>query len=263
MRLDAPPPGVFFSTDFPVVEGSRLLEARLPINEGKAEWRQVLPIRGEYRLSAYFAGAPDGNTERTFTFYVYEDRKKWLVLGVFASVLFVIGFIAGRIFSAPRKERASIFGIWLVLCLMYGGTITDAAWAQENHKTKYAARLAVSPPTVGRPARVHWSLHPAGVGGKLSAKLSLSITHVEKETLVFAVEKIPVAGEFSLDYQFTDGSDYRVRAIAVTNDGETVRQDQVVSVSAVAPPRAAQLPALALFLFVILAGLLAGRWSRR
>jgi hypothetical protein len=100
------------------------------------------------------------------------------------------------------------------------------------------------------------------VGGNLSAKLSLSITHVEKDAAVFAFEKIPVAGEFLLDYQFTDGSDYRVSAIAVLDTGEIVRQDQIVSVNAVAPPWRAQLPALAFFLLLIFLGLLVGRWSR-
>jgi hypothetical protein len=263
VRLDAPARGRFFSTDFPLVEGSTLLEARLPMIDGKAEWRQVFPIRGEYRLSAHFAGAVGAHTERTFAFRVYESRQKWLALGVFASGLFLIGMIAGRIFSAPGRAKGLKVGIWLVLCLTYCETTVDAAGAQANPKQSYAAQLAVSAPTVGRPARVQWSLGTAGAAEKPSANLSLSITHVEKNALVFAVEKIPVAGEFSLEYQFTDGSDYRVSAIAVTQDGGTVRQDQLVSVSAVAPPWAAQLPALVLFLLVIFLGLLAGCWSRR
>jgi hypothetical protein len=123
--------------------------------------------------------------------------------------------------------------------------------------------LEVAPATLGRPARVHWSLQPAGIEGKTSANLSLNITHLEKNMVIFAVEKIPVAGEFSFDYQFTDGSDHRVSAIAMTEDGETVRQEQVVSVSAVAPPSSAQLPTLGLLVSVIFLGLLAGRWSRK
>jgi hypothetical protein len=81
--------------------------------------------------------------------------------------------------------------------------------------------------------------------------------------VVFSAEEIPVAGEFLMDYQFTDGSDHRVSAVALTDDGETVRQEELVSVTAVAPSSRSQWPALALFLFVIFLGLLAGRWSRR
>jgi hypothetical protein len=65
-----------------------------------------------------------------------------------------------------------------------------------------------------------------------------------------------------MDYHFTDGSDYRVIAIGETNDGERVRQEQTVSVTAVAPPLSAKLPVVFLFLAVIAAGLAVGRLSR-
>jgi hypothetical protein len=42
-----------------------------------------------------------------------------------------------------------------------------------------------------------------------------------------------------------------------------VRTEQIVSVTAVEPPATAMLPALALFLAVIAAGIAAGRWSVR
>jgi hypothetical protein len=262
LRLDAPAGG-FFSTDFPVVEGSRLLDLRLPIIDGKVEWRQVFPIRGEYRLGARLETAAGAKTERTFHFRVYEQKQKWLWLGLFALGLFLLGMIAGRIFSAPGKPKGVKLGASLILFLAYGGLVPDGIWAQESPNRKYAARLEVAPATVGGPARIRWWLHPAGVEGKPSVNLTLSITQLEKNVVVFAVEKILVAGEFAFDYQFTDGSDHRVSAIAMTPDGETVRQEQVVPVSAVPPPSSAPLPTLALFISLIFLGLLAGRWSRK
>jgi hypothetical protein len=263
VRLDAPSKGVFFSTDFPVVEGSRLLELRLPIIDGQARWRQVFPIRGDYRLAAQIAGAASAKTEKIFTLHVHENDRKWLVLGGFVLGLFVIGVIAGRIFSAPRNNRTVNLGLSLVLSITYCAATGDSAWAQQDHKRKYLAKIEVASPTVGTPARVRWWLQPAGVEGMPSAKLAISIMHLEKNTVVFAVENIPVAGEFSFDYQFVDGSEHRMSAVAVTDDGETIRQEQTVSVTAVAPPSRAQLAALALFLFVIFLGLLVGRRSRR
>ncbi|HEX2229579.1 MAG TPA: hypothetical protein VHM64_20790 [Candidatus Binatia bacterium] len=262
VRLDAPPPGFFFSTDFPVVEDSRLLEARLPVVGGKTEWRQLLPIRGEYRLTASLHAASGLDAERTFTFYVHENRRKWFYLGTFAFGLFLIGIIAGRIFSAPRKVKRGQLSILLVLCLTPFGLAGDAACAQENHEQKYAVNLDVSPARVGRLARVRWSMRTAGFEGNSSAHLSIIVTQLEKNTVVFSIEKLPVAGEFAFDYQFTDGSNHRVSAVAVTSEGEIIREDHLVSVSAMAPPWRAQLPALLLFLVVILSGLLLGRWSR-
>jgi hypothetical protein len=86
---------------------------------------------------------------------------------------------------------------------------------------------------------------------------------LEKSAMLFSIDNIPVAGEFSLDYHFVDGSDHRVIAIAETEDGETIRQERNVSVTAVAPPLRAQLPALLLFLSVLFLGLVVGRWSHR
>ena len=200
---------------------------------------------------------------RTFAFHVREKRQKWLSLAVFILGLFSLGLIAGRIFSAPRRKKPSKLGFALVLCLSGLARIGEGALLQKNPIPKYAAKLDVSAPTVGSLARVHWSLHGAQVPERRSANLSVSITHLEKDAVVFAVTGIPVAGEFSFGYQFTDGTDHRISAIALTQDGEPVRQEQVVSVSPVPPPLKTQLPTLAVFITAIFLGLLAGRWSRR
>jgi hypothetical protein len=260
VRLRAPPPSGFLSTDFPLVEGTRLLEMRLPVVDGKAQWRQVLPIRGEYRLTAQFDGPAGTRGEQTFSFRVRENERKWIVLSGFILALFVTGFVAGRIFSAPRKRKPRSWFLWP---LAVGILLGTGAGAQDAHKRKYSSQIEVAPAIVGMPARVHWWLHPAGVEGRSSVKLTLSIMQLDKGAVVFSVENIPVAGEFSLDYHFADGSDHRVIAIAETEDGQTVRQERNVSVTAVAPPLRARLPALLLFLSVILLGLVAGRWSRR
>jgi hypothetical protein len=263
VRLDAPPLNWLFSTDFPVVEGSRLLDMRLPLINGKAEWRQVFPIRGDYRLAAEFAGSAGAKIDKVFSFHVHEKDQKWLVLGGFALGLFIAGVIAGRVFSAPRDGAATKRGLWVFLILTWSVAAGESAWAQEDHKRHYISKIDVAPATVGSPARIHWWLHPAGANGESSAKLTFSIRHLEKNKLVFSLEKIPVAGEFALDYHFTDGTDHRVITVAETADGATVRQEETVSVTAVAPSLRTKLPPLFLFLAVIAVGLLAGRWSRR
>ena len=81
--------------------------------------------------------------------------------------------------------------------------------------------------------------------------------------MVFAVDRIPVVGEYSMKFYFADGAEHRITAIAEGPGGKRARLEQVVSVSGVEPPATAMLPALALFLAVIAAGLALGRWSRR
>jgi len=263
LRLDAPPPNWLFSTDFPVVEGSRLLEMRLPLINGKAEWRQVFPIRGDYRLAAEFAGSAGAKSDKVFSFHIHEKDQKWLGLGGFTLGLFITGVIAGRVFSAPRNGAGTKLGLWFFLILTWSAAAGESAWAQKDHKRNYISKIVVAPATVGSPARIHWWLHPAGVNGEPSVKLTLTIMHLEKNKLVFSLERIPVAGEFALDYHFTDGTDHRVIAVAEIEDGASVRQEKTVSVTAVAPSLRTKLPPLFLFLAVIAVGLLAGWWSRR
>jgi hypothetical protein len=91
----------------------------------------------------------------------------------------------------------------------------------------------------------------------------MTITHLEKQKVVFAVEKIPVAGEWSMKFHFPDGAEYRVVALAQVPGEEPMRNLKLVSVTGVEPPVKAMVPALAYFLAVIVLGLGAGRWSKR
>jgi hypothetical protein len=79
---------------------------------------------------------------------------------------------------------------------------------------------------------------------------------------VFAVDRIPVDREFSMNFHFVDGAEHRVSARAESPEGKAMRSEQVVSVSAVEPAVSAMLPTMGLFLMVIALGLGVGRWSR-
>ena len=70
-------------------------------------------------------------------------------------------------------------------------------------------------------------------------------------------------GEFGMSFQFTDGAEYRVTAIAYVSGGQMIRTEQNISVIGVEPPARAMIPAIGFFLAVIALGLGVGRWSRR
>ena len=259
VRLQAPRP-VFFSTDFPLAEGSALAEMRLPLKAGKAEWRYNFPIRGVYRLSVDVL-APDGTrSSKTFKLEIREHRSKWLALGGFTLGLFAVGFIAGRIFT--HTARAGTGAVQILLVAIVFLTVWTAAIAQEKGTDKAGARLEIEAPTVGKLARVRWVLDATEGNGSRNALLSLAITHIEKGVTVFAVDRIPVEGEYSINFQFIDGAEHRVTANAEMPGGRSARTEQVVSVSAVEPPITAMVPAMVLFLAMIAAGLGLGRWSR-
>lgn len=258
VRLQAPRP-VFFSTDFPLAEGSALAEMRLPLKTGKAEWKYNFPIRGVYRLSVDVL-APDGSrSSKTFRLEIREHRIKWLALGGFTFGLFAIGFIGGRIFT--HTARAGTGAVQILLVTIVFLTAWTAPIAQETGTDKPGARLEIDPPIVGKLTRVRWILEGNEGNGSRNAILSLAITHIEKGMTVFAVDRIAVEGEYSINFHFIDGADHRVTANAEMPGGRSARTEQVVSVSAVEPPITAMFPAMGLFLAVIATGLGVGRWS--
>jgi hypothetical protein len=253
IRLDAPKPGRFFSTDFPLVEGAPLSEMRLRLRQGRTAWKSLLPIRGEYRLAVDVLTNDGRKASKTFTFKVHESRVKWLALSGFSLGLFALGFIAGRLFTGKSTGVALLATVFL-------SVFPPVVGAQED---KPAAVLEIEPASVGRLSVVRWYLANVALSDKPNALLTLTIKHLEKDKIAFAVERLPVAGDFLLKFHFPDGARYRVSANAQLVGGSLIRNEQVVEVTGVEPPAGAMVPALALFVAIIALGLGVGRWSKR
>jgi hypothetical protein len=258
--LEAPARGRFFSTDFPLVEGSRLLDMRLPLKQGRAEWKYLFPIRGQYRLNVEFI-APDGRkVNKSFPLAIRENKQKWLFLGIFTVGLFALGVFAGKIFTGAlsnAKRRAAACLLVSMSCVVVSGEVV----AQEVGQRKYFGWLEIDPATVGRLSKVRWRLAGEENVASRAVLLTLTIAHLEKAKTVFSVERLPVEGEFVMSFQFTDGAEYRVTAIAYVTGGQMIRTEQNISVIGVEPPARAMIPAVAFFLAVIALGLGVGRWS--
>jgi hypothetical protein len=252
IRLEAPPPGRIFSTDFPIVEGTRLFDLRLPLVRGRAEWKYLFPIRGNYRLSVDVLRNQVTLDSQTFTFEVRENETKWFVLSMFLLALFVLGVIAGRVFTGANMGLAVLVAIAIAV-----GTPARAL-APPNQNTVEPEALEVSPPSVGKLSHLSWHWNQ-----QVSfALVSLAIVHLEKEKTVFAVERVPADNEFSMDFQFPDGAEYRVDALSEAVGRPLLRGQRLVNVTAVEPPVSASIPALLLFLAAIALGLGVGRWTK-
>ena len=257
IRLDAPEPGRFFSTDFPFVEGTRLSEMRMELRQGRANWKYLFPIRGEYRLAVVVTTLDGGKASKDFKFYVRENQKKWFALTGFSIGLFLLGLMAGRVFTAgPKSALIVLFAVALLV------ESSQAAEPPRVPETENAG-LEIEGATVGTPTAVRWFFKNAEIAGKSNALLTLTITHLEKEKIAFGVERIPVDKEFSLKFQFTDGAEYRVVALAEIPGKPPLRSEKVIGVTAIEPPAKASVPALAYFVGVIALGLATGRWTKR
>ena len=135
--------------------------------------------------------------------------------------------------------------------------------AQDAESARYFGWLEVDPATVGKPINIRWRLAGDEQREKPPALLTLTITHPEKGKMVFAVDRLPVTGEFAMNFQFTDGAEYRVAAIAYVAGRPMLRTEKNVSVTGVEPPARAMIPAISFFVAIIALGLAVGRWSKR
>ena len=259
--LDAPAAGRFFSTDRPFVEGSALLEMRLPIRQGKVEWQYLFPIRGQYRLVVEAVDVNNHKVRRMFYLTVSENERKWIFLGLFTLGLFLLGFVAGRLFTAFNPVSKGNVALWMAV-LFVGVIAGDGACLADSKTEKYDAHLEVTNPRVGMLSRIHWSLVGLREGERPEINLNLRVTHLGKGKLVFALQKLPVGKGFSLNFQFTDGDEYRIEAIAELDGQALIHAEKTVSVSGIEPPPTAAIPAIGFFLAVISVGLWMGRWSR-
>jgi hypothetical protein len=255
IRLDAPRPGRVFSTDFPVVEGTVLSEMRLPLRQGRANWRQLLPIRGEYRLVVDVVAGDSSKASQVFTFKVRENRSKWLALAAFSAGLFIIGLVAGRIFTGTRNVAA-------IVGLALSAGLAATSTAQEN-QPEGVPRLRVETASVGRPALISWKFDTDAGAAKAGATLTLTITHLEKQKVVFGLDKVPVDAQWSMKFHFPDAGEYRITAVANVPGRAPARSEHGMTVTGVEPPAGTTVPMLVYFVGLVATGLGVGRWSKR
>jgi hypothetical protein len=259
VRLEAPRPGALFSTDVPLIEGTVLSEMRLPLRQGKISWKYLFPIRGEYHLYVEVMSSEGLTVSKSFRFTIRESRQKWLVLSGFSLGLFLLGFVAGRVFTDKKAAAAML----LMMTVLGAVNETGEAAAQEARKEVTAARLEIEPATVGKPSQVRWSLADDSADGKSPTALTLTIMQLEENKTVFTLQRVAVAGEFEMRFHFTDGSEHRVTAVAETPGRKPIKSEKIITVAAAEPPMRAMIPAMVFFLGLIASGLVAGRYSKR
>ncbi|MCH6546316.1 MAG: hypothetical protein IH796_10005 [Deltaproteobacteria bacterium] len=265
IRLYAPPRGLFFSTDFPQVEGTPLIEIESPAFQGKIEWEYVFPIRGVYRLEVSAVDGVGDRVKQVFPLRIRESRTKLVYLGTFLAGLFLFALMVGRLFTPRGRETHIAVGLlWLA------GSVLSIFPAMAQELTtkvpgdkEFLVRLEVSPPTVGQPSEIHWRLSEKETGMPYPTHLTLAITQLEKGKRIFFLKQIPTDGNLAFKFHFVDGSPHRVSSIAELKGRNPIRVEKVVAVTGIEPPKAVSLRALVLFLGVLVLGLITGRMSHR
>ncbi len=125
-KLLAPTPTPWFTTDFPIVEGTQIFEIQADAPTGKLQLQQMLPIRGNYQLqvTATPIGVVGGEAiQQTMTLTVPENSIKYQNFAILALVLTAAGLGGGWVIGAKRATKAGELAPQPVRLLLSGATL--------------------------------------------------------------------------------------------------------------------------------------------
>ncbi len=162
LRLLTPPPTPWFTTDFPIVEGTTLLDLTLPAPQGRVQVQQMLPIRGVYQLQVEVtpqvanAFAP---MQQTLPLAVGENPAKYRNFALLALILLGVGLAGGWVIGQRRLTQPGELAPQAVRLLLSGATVAAIAVllyiniSAEMMQSHHA--MAMSHPTKAAPLAEH------------------------------------------------------------------------------------------------------------
>lgn len=225
LKILAPPPTPWFTTDFPAVEGSTLLdfgarvqpalprlkqelpavgseEAPEVLPPGEFQVEQMLPIRGDYQLEVNVTPVDGTSFEpiaKTFTLTVPEDPLKYryllIVLGVLAATGFAGGWVIGQRQQvqsgeiAPQRVRLLLSGLTLVAIAVLLFINISAEFAEHHGATAASVNKTGVAQSQGLTLELTGDDHATvGQTASLQAKLTDSRTRQPIRDAIFTVK---------------------------------------------------------------------------
>jgi hypothetical protein len=273
-HLDAPPGNAFISTDFPIVEGTPLLEYAGTLPEGVLRFDYIYPIRGNYNFHIE-AGRDDTTLtfQETLTLKLRENRNEIFNFVFFGLLLLGLGVVAGFIIGrGARAQRLAAAGLVLLfgLSLVSGSVFTvqahgggDGSQAEPFTEQSTDGELSLSysmNPGAGRVGALnHLNLALSNSQAQLVPDTTFEITfwHIEDEKPVFATSLFAPTGQSDFEFQFFDGAEHEVRVVA-TNAAGVVDLTRTIEVEGLDPPLPVKIKTTIYLVAFVLVGILIG-----
>ncbi len=298
LQILTPPKNPWFPTDFPLVEGTELLNIEAVAPKGELQIQQMLPIRGNYQLlvdvTPIVANAFTP-IQQTLTLSVPENGVKYRYFGMLAAILLVLGLGGGLVLGgqqqiqegeiAPQRVRLLLSGA-IIVAIATLLIVNISAERAESHthghhaQTKEPAVLQSQGvearisgdvhATVGQPAKLAVQVIDTTTGQPASdVILNIKATQAEHGWVAFAYQGLTDAkGQLTWEQQFFDGAPHKIE-VEVSPQPQATRQlsplrvAKVIEVEGVAPPLKLRLIVLAYFTSIIVLGLVIGLKLRR
>ncbi|MEA5621419.1 hypothetical protein [Nostoc sp. UHCC 0251] len=291
LQILTPNPNPWLTTDFPIVEGTKLLQMNVAAPDGKLEIQQMFPIRGNYQLrmnvSPLVANTFDPY-EQTLNFNVRENPIKYKYFAVIAAILLSVGLLGGWVIGgqqelqqgeiAPQSVRLllstlTVIAIVALLVINISAEVAEAHGSGHNSSiteviapsSQKSQGLEISlegdqNATVGKLANLALQVKDTATGQPIKdVALQVKAIALEDNLTVFAYKGLTdQEGKLTWLEQFFDGAPHKIEVETIPNPGSNrqfppMKVAQEVEVEAIAPPIYIRL--IGLFYFTAFVGI--------
>ncbi|KAF3885362.1 MULTISPECIES: hypothetical protein [Nostocales] len=290
LEILTPPTNPLLTTDFPIVEGTKLLQMEAATPKGQLEIQQIFPIRGNYQLqvnvSPLVANAFTPY-KQTLNLNVRENPVKYKYFAIVAAILVSVGLLGGWVIGgqeqlrqgeiAPQSVRLLLSGLTAIaiatlLFINISAEIAEAHGSGHNSGTEAIAPSVQQSQgvevhlegdknaTVGKLAHLTLQVKDTATGQPIKdVALHVKAIALEHGLTVFSYKGISNSqGKLTWHEQFFDGSPHKIEVEATSLSGSKrqitpVTVAQSVEVEGIAPPMYVRL--LGLFYFTAFTGI--------
>jgi hypothetical protein len=290
LQIFTSPPNPWLTTDFPIVEGTKLLQMDAVAPDGKLEIQQILPIRGNYQLRVNVSPLI-ANTftpyQQTLNLKVRENPVKYKYFVVVAAILLSVGLLGGWVIGGQEKLREGEIAPQSVRLLLSALTviaivtllfINISAEVAEAHGSGHSSsNEAIAPSvqksqglevrlegdktaTVGKVANLGVQVKDATTGQPIKdVVLQVKAIALEHDLTVFTYKGVSnQEGKLIWLEQFFDGSPHKIEVEVTPSPGSnrqfpSVKVAQEIEVEGIAPPIYIRL--IGLFYFTAIVGI--------
>jgi hypothetical protein len=248
LTILTPPKTPWFTTDFPIVEGTKLLDIEANAPKGELQIEQMLPIRGNYQLLVNVtpivknAFAP---IQQKLTLDVPENGIKYRNFSILAAILLLVGLAGGWIIGgeqkiqpgeiAPQRVRLLLSGaiIVAIAALLYLNISAEIAQSNMSMPASHLSHHHTVKPdksgivqaegfkvqlsgdinaTVGKLAKFQLQIIDSKTNQPATeVNFNIKATQLEKQWITFAYQGLPDAtGKLAWQQQFFDGTPHQI-----------------------------------------------------
>lgn len=300
LQILTPPKNPWFPTDFPLVEGTELLNIEAIAPKGELKIQQILPIRGTYQLlveAKPIVADAFQPIQQIITLSVPENWVKYRNFAILAGILLVLGLVGGFVLGgkqeiqpgeiAPQRVRILLSGA-IIVAIATLLIINISAEVADSHSLHHSDQSPSSEPAVqkieGIEAKISGDVQTTvGQSAKLEVQvinpqtnqpvndviMKIKATQLEDKWVAFAYEGVAdLNGKLTWEEQFFDGAPHKIE-VEVSPKPEAklqfspLRVAKNIEVQGVAPPLQVRLIVLAYFTSIIVLGLLLGLRLKR